>query len=46
MNINIINTHSHINMLKEIPIELAIKELEEENIVALVPSSGTEDIYM
>ncbi len=45
MNISIINTHSHINMLKETPIEDAIKELEENNIIALVPSSSTTDIF-
>ena len=43
--ISIINTHSHINMLKETPIPDAINELAENDIIAIVPSSSTTDIF-
>lgn len=41
----IINTHSHINMLRQIPIETAIKNLIENDIIAIVPSSTSQDIF-
>ncbi len=41
----IINTHSHINMLKSTPIESAIKNLKDKNITAIVPSSTAQDIF-
>ena len=44
-NINIINTHTHVNMLKETPIDLAVNELKENNIIGIVPSSTAEDIF-
>ncbi|MBR1461087.1 TatD family hydrolase [bacterium] len=45
METKIINTHSHINMLKEYSTEAAIKELEQENIIAIVPASSPTDIF-
>ena len=43
--IKIINTHSHINMLKETSFDDAVKNLKENSIVAIVPSSTPEDIF-
>lgn len=43
-NIKIINTHSHVNMLKEHNIDEAINNAKQENIITIVPSSTTEDI--
>ena len=45
MDIKIVNTHSHINMLKEFPIDAAIGEIENEDIIAIVPSSSPTDIF-
>ena len=45
METKLINTHSHINMLKEYSTEAAIKELEQENIISIVPSSSPTDIF-
>lgn len=42
---NIINTHSHVNMLKETNIDEAIKTAQIENILIIVPSSTGEDIF-
>ncbi len=44
-NIKIINTHSHVNMLKETDIEKAIENAQNEGIVTIVPSSSTKDIF-
>lgn len=44
-NIKIINTHSHVNMLKEHNIDEAINNAKQENIITIVPSSTTEDIF-
>lgn len=41
----IINTHSHVNMLKELPIEQAIKNCEDENIRIIVPSYDDKSIF-
>lgn len=41
----IINTHSHANMLKDTNIDEAIKNARNENIITIVPSSTTEDIF-
>lgn len=41
----IINTHSHVNMLRETPIETAIENLNKQNITAIVPSSTAQDIF-
>lgn len=41
----IINTHSHINMLKDTPVADAVKNLEQNEIVAIVPSSSSDDIF-
>lgn len=44
-DIKIINTHSHVNMLKEHNIDEAIHNAKQENIITIVPSSTTEDIF-
>lgn len=44
-DIKIINTHSHVNMLKEHNIDEAINNAKQENIITIVPSSTTEDIF-
>ncbi|MBR1425319.1 TatD family hydrolase [bacterium] len=41
----IINTHSHLNMLKNTPIEEAIANLKKNDITAIIPSSTGEDIF-
>lgn len=41
----IINTHSHVNMLKELPAEQAIKNCEDENIRIIVPSYDDKSIF-
>lgn len=41
----IINTHSHVNMLKELPIEQAIKNCEDENIRIIMPSYDDKSIF-
>lgn len=41
----IINTHSHVNMLKELSPESAIQNCMENNIVTIVPSSSPKDIF-
>lgn len=44
-NINIINTHSHANMIKNISVDKAIKNAQQEGIVTIVPSSSPQDIF-
>lgn len=41
----IINTHSHANMLKNTNIDEAIKNAQNANIITIVPSSTSEDIF-
>ncbi|MBQ8459741.1 TatD family hydrolase [bacterium] len=41
----IINTHSHINMLRETNIDDAILNAKKENIIIIVPSSTADDIF-
>ncbi len=41
----IINTHSHVNMLKSTDIDTAIKNADSSNIITIVPSSTAEDIF-
>jgi len=45
LNDYIINTHSHVNMLKETNIDDAIKTAQDEHIKIIVPSSSAEDIF-
>lgn len=40
----IINTHSHVNMLKDISIDEAINNTQKENIITIVPSCTNEDM--
>lgn len=44
-NTYIINTHSHVNMLRETNIDEAIHNAQQEKIITIVPSSTTEDIF-
>lgn len=41
----IINTHSHVNMLKETSIDEALKNAQTEKVITIVPSSTAEDIF-
>ncbi len=41
----IINTHSHVNMLKETNIDSALEAASRESIITIVPSSSAEDIF-
>ena len=41
----IINTHSHVNMLKELSVEQAIKNCDDENIRIIVPSYDDKSIF-
>lgn len=41
----IINTHSHVNMLKNTNIDEAIKNAQNEDIITIVPSSTAQDIF-
>lgn len=41
----IINTHSHVNMLRQTDIDEAVKSALDEKIVIIVPSSTAEDIF-
>ncbi len=43
--IKIVNTHSHVNTLKELSIDEALKNAQNENIITIVPSTSTEDIF-
>lgn len=44
-DIYIINTHSHVNMLREINIDEAIQNAIDNKIVTIVPSSSAQDIF-
>lgn len=44
-NSYIINTHSHVNMLKETNIDEALSNAQIERIITIVPSSTAEDIF-
>lgn len=44
-NIKIINTHSHVNSLKEQNIEEVLSNTQKAGIITIVPSSSTEDIF-
>jgi TatD DNase family protein len=41
----IINTHSHVNTLRETNIDEAIRSAQNERIVTVVPSSSAQDIF-
>lgn len=41
----LINTHSHANMLRETNIDEAIQSAQNDNIITIVPSSTTQDIF-
>lgn len=43
--IKIVNTHSHVNTLKELNIDEVLKNAQNENIITIVPSTSTEDIF-
>ncbi len=44
-DIYIINTHSHVNMLRETNIDEAVQNAIDNKIVTIVPSSTAEDIF-
>lgn len=44
-DIYIINTHSHVNMLRETDIDEAIQNAIDNKIVTIVPSSSAQDIF-
>lgn len=44
-DIYIINTHSHVNMLRETNIDEAIQNVIDNKIVTIVPSSSAQDIF-
>jgi len=44
-DIYIINTHSHVNMLRETNIDEAIQNAIDNKIVTIVPSSSAQDIF-
>ena len=44
-SIKIVNTHSHVNTLKELSIDEALKNAQNENIITIIPSTSTEDIF-
>lgn len=44
-DIYIINTHSHVNMLRETNIDEAIQNAINNKIVTIVPSSSAQDIF-
>lgn len=41
----IINTHSHVNMLKQLSPDDALENCYTQNIITIVPSSSTTDIF-
>lgn len=43
--IYIINTHSHVNMLRETNIDEAIQNAIDNKIITIVPSSSVQDIF-
>lgn len=44
-NIQIINTHSHANMLRETNIDEAMNNAQDDGILVIVPSSSPQDIF-
>ena len=44
-DIYIINTHSHVNMLRETNIDEAIQNAISNKIITIVPSSSVQDIF-
>mgnify|MGYP002575648698 FL=1 len=44
-DIYIINTHSHVNMLRETNVDKAIQNAIDNKIVTIVPSSSAQDIF-
>lgn len=44
-DIYIINTHSHVNMLRETNVDEAIQNAIDNKIVTIVPSSSVQDIF-
>lgn len=44
-DIYIINTHSHVNMLRETNIDEAIQNAIDNKIITIVPSSSVQDIF-
>ena len=44
-DIYIINTHSHVNMLRETNIDEAIQNAIDNKILTIVPSSSAQDIF-
>ncbi len=44
-DIYIINTHSHVNMLRESNIDEAIQNAIDNKIITIVPSSSVQDIF-
>lgn len=44
-DIYIINTHSHVNMLRETNVDEAIQNAIDNKIVTIVPSSSAQDIF-
>lgn len=44
-DIYIINTHSHVNMLRETNIDEAVQNAIDNKIVTIVPSSSVQDIF-
>lgn len=44
-DIYIINTHSHVNMLKETNIDEAVQNAIDNKIITIVPSSSATDIF-
>lgn len=45
METYIINTHSHVNTLRDTNIDEAMKNAQEAGIITIVPSSSSEDIF-
>lgn len=41
----IINTHSHVNMLRETNVDEALQIARKEQIVIIVPSSSAQDVF-
>lgn len=44
-DIYIINTHSHVNMLRETNVDEAIQNAIDNKIITIVPSSSVQDIF-
>ena len=43
--IKIVNTHSHMNMIKSIPVEAALANAVHEGVLSIVPASSPQDIF-